>query len=51
MVYTNIKQIREVLKNIYAYRHSKTWAKRVDKMADAQVLAIYISFQKRGLIE
>jgi hypothetical protein len=50
MAYENINQIRDVLKKVYAYRHSKTWAKRVDKMADAQVLAVYISFQKRGLI-
>lgn len=49
-IYESAKQIREALKNVSKYRNSKNWHRKVDKMDDSQVYAIYISFRKRGLI-
>jgi hypothetical protein len=36
---------REALKSLYKF---KSWALRVDKMTDAQVIAIYLSAKRRG---
>jgi hypothetical protein len=37
---------RELIKK--AYPHSKTWAKKVDRMPEAQVFAVYINLKKAG---
>ena len=41
-------EMRKLVKNVYA--NSESWQRKVDKMDDHQVTAIYLSFQKRGLI-
>lgn len=49
-VYHNISQLREVLKEVPKYYKNKNWQRKVDKMTDSQVIAVYLSFRKRGLI-
>lgn len=39
---------REEVKN--AYGNSESWAAKVDKMSDAQVIAIYYKFRAQGKI-
>lgn len=41
-------EMRRLVKNVYP--NSQSWSNKVDKMDDTQVTAIYLSFQKRGLI-
>lgn len=42
------EQMRNLLKSVYP--KSTSWSNKVDRMDDTQVTAIYLSFQKRGLI-
>ena len=51
MLYGNIEQLRDAIKEVPTYKKSQSWAKKVDKMPDDQVIAIWISFKKRGLIK
>jgi len=39
---------REMIKK--AYPHSETWAKKVDRMPDAQVTAIFLKMKKERKI-
>lgn len=38
-------QIREAVKQVYPY---KTWYERVNKMTEAQVVALYMRFKAQG---
>lgn len=42
-------EMRNLVKKVYA--NSQSWQRKVDKMDETQVTAIYLSFQKRGLIK
>jgi hypothetical protein len=44
-VMTNIEQKRQYISNLYSNR---TWRKRVEKMSDDRVTAIYLAHQKDG---
>lgn len=41
-----VSQMRNAI--IKVYTGSKTWKKRVEKMHDEQVIAIYYDFEKKG---
>jgi len=40
---------RQLLKS--AYPASKTWAQKVDKMSDAQVIAVLMRLKSKGIIK
>lgn len=42
-------EMKELVKKVYP--NSQSWSKKVDKMDEQQLIAIYLSFQKRGLIK
>lgn len=44
-----IALLRAELKSVPKYQKSQSWALRVDAMSPKQVIAVHISFRKRGL--
>lgn len=42
--------MRRALKNVPKYRGAPAWLSRVDNMPDYQVLAVYLRFQRQGLL-
>lgn len=43
----NTVQMRDIVSNVY---HTPGWKKKVEKMSDGQVQALYFSFQRREQI-
>lgn len=43
---TTCQREREMVKS--AYKNSRTWGPKVDKMTDKQVIAIYFRFRREG---
>lgn len=44
-------EIRKIIKEVYAPRGKQNkWTTKVDKMQDAQAVAVYLSFKRRKLV-
>lgn len=46
-----IHEMRKAIRKVYDYGTPNKWTAKVDKMNDDQVLAVYRSFQQRGLVK
>lgn len=46
----NTNLMRKELKNITKYKYSQSWIDRVNAMPEKQMMAIYFSFRKRGIL-
>lgn len=46
-----VEQMRVYISECSKYNKSESWREKCKKMSDAQVTAIYLKFQKEGLIK
>lgn len=44
----SVPQMRAIIRNVY---YTNSWRAKVDAMPPKQVCAVYLSFQRRGLIK
>jgi len=43
----SVKEMRDAIRQVY---DTDTWRYKVSKMKEGQVIAVYFSFKKRGLV-
>lgn len=46
----SVKDMRKAIHEVYYFGRSNKWTSKVAAMPDKQVVAVYLSFRKRGLV-